>query len=187
MRNSPDHIELARKIRAGDAQAFEQLFRTLARALVRFTARFVRSVETAENIVQDVFVRIWHNRARLDPGLNLKSYFYRACRNQALQHLRHLKIENRDHSAQDLADPVGSPEAAAEAREIAAAVYAAVAELPPHRRLIFTLSKYDHLTYAEIAEIQKISIKTVETQMGRALKFLRLRLAGWHAQGPRDD
>ena len=56
-------------------------------------------------------------------------------------------------------------------------MYEAISELPPHRRMIFTLSKYDHYTYAEIAEIQKISIKTVETQMGRALKFLRKRLA----------
>jgi RNA polymerase sigma-70 factor (ECF subfamily) len=118
----------------------------------------------------------------MDPDLNLKSYLYRACRNQALQHLRHLKIENRDHYKQDLADPGRSPEAAAEAQEIAAAVYAAVAELPPHRRLIFSLSKYDNLTYAEIAEIQQISIKTVETQMGRALKYLRQRLADQYAK-----
>jgi len=182
MQDSRDRIALVHKIRAGNVQAFEHLFRALTPALVRFTARFVRSVEAAENIVQDVFVRIWHNRARMDPDLNLKSYLYRACRNQALQHLRHLKIENRDHCKQDLADPGRSPEAAAEAQEIAAAVYAAVAELPPHRRLIFSLSKYDNLTYAEIAEIQQISIKTVETQMGRALKYLRQRLADQYAK-----
>lgn len=182
MLNRRNQTELVRKIRAGDEQAFEQLFRAFARALVRFTTRFVLSTETAENIVQDVFVRIWHNRARMDPDLNLKSYLYRACRNQALQHLRHLKIENRDDSIQDVVDPARSPEAAVDVQEIAAAVYAAVAELPPLRRLIFTLSKYDQLTYAEIAEIQKISIKTVETQMGRALKFLRLRLRGLYVK-----
>ena len=62
-------------------------------------------------------------------------------------------------------------------KEIAAAVYQAIEALPEKTRILFSMNRFDHLTYAEIAEIQGISIKTVETQMGRALKFLRNRLA----------
>jgi RNA polymerase sigma-70 factor (ECF subfamily) len=168
---------LIRKIRAGDDSAFEELFKLYCRPLVRFALRFVGSTETAEGIVQDVFVRIWHNRSRLDPDLRIRAYLYQAVKNQSLQHLRHLKIVSRDRRMQGWGSADGSPEKEVEEKETARAVYEAVSELPPHRRLIFSLSKYDHYTYAEIAEIQNISIKTVETQMGRALKFLRKRLS----------
>lgn len=170
-------VKMIQSIRRGDETAFEHLFYSHASALIRFTWRFVRNTQIAENIVQDVFVKIWHHRERLDPHLNIKAYLYKAVKNQALQHLRHLKIENRQDDVPDFKSAALSPEDALRIKEIAIAVDQAIAELPPHRRLIFTLSKYDHFTYAEIAEVQNISIKTVETQMGRALKFLRQRLA----------
>ncbi len=175
--SSQTDSDLIQGIRAGDDEAFEELFKTYCRALVRFTLRFVRDTETAEGIVQDVFVRIWHNRERLNPGLNIRAHLYQAVKNQSLQHLRHLKIVNRGQRIPEWGHAAGSPEAAVQEKETAQAVYEAVSELPPHRRLIFTLSKYDHYTYAEIAEIQRISIKTVETQMGRSLEFLRKRLS----------
>lgn len=177
MENTAPESDLIQKIRAGDTLAFEQLFHTYCQALIRFACRFVRDVQVAENIVQDVFVRIWHNRAKLNPDSNIKAYLYKAIKNQTLQHLRHLKIEIRTEYMHNPGNPHNNPEKPLEEQQIAKAVYEAIAELPPHRRLIFTLSKYDHYTYAEIAEIQNISIKTVETQMGRALRFLRKRLA----------
>lgn len=172
--------DLISKIQSGDEKAFESLFYSHASALIRFAWRFVRNTQIAENIVQDVFVKIWHHRDRLDPKLNVKAYLYKAVKNQALQHLRHLKIENRQDTVSEFESSALSPEDSLHAKEIAAAVDQAISELPPHRRLIFTLSKFDHFTYAEIAEIQSISIKTVETQMGRALKFLRKRLSGYY-------
>lgn len=177
MEHTGPKSDLVPKIRAGDTHAFEELFNTYCQALIRFACRFVRDVQVAENIVQDVFVRIWNNRDKLDPDTNIKAYLYKAAKNQSLQHLRHLKIETRTERIHNPGNPHNNPEKPLDEQEIAKAVYEAIAELPPHRRLIFTLSKYDHYTYAEIAEIQNISIKTVETQMGRALKFLRKRLA----------
>jgi RNA polymerase sigma-70 factor (ECF subfamily) len=177
MREMETSRDLIRKIKQGNTPAFEELFRIYSAALIRFGWRIVRNTQIAENIVQDVFVRIWHNRATLDPDLNIKAYLYQAVKNQALQHIRHLKIENRQDDMPDVRHPGRSPEARIEEQETASAVYEAVAQLPPHRRIIFTLSKYDHFTYAEIAAIQNISIKTVETQMGRALKFLRQYLS----------
>jgi RNA polymerase sigma-70 factor (ECF subfamily) len=173
----PDADQI-RRIRSGDDRAYEGLFYAHAPALIRFAWRFVRNTQISENIVQDVFVKIWRHRDRLDPTLNIKAYLYKAVKNQALQHLRHLKIENRQDDVPEFESPARTPEDALRVKEIGEALDRAIAELPPHRRLIFTLSKFDHFTYAEIAEIQNISIKTVETQMGRALKFLRQRLAG---------
>jgi len=178
MTRTQEEKALILRIKEGDAGAFEELFGTHCRALIRFAVRLDGENETAEGIVQDVFVRIWHGRTRLNPDLSLKAYLYQAVKNQSLQHLRHLKIVNRDPRQQEtVPEAPHSPEAEVVLQEVARAVYDAVSELPPHRRMIFTLSKYDHYTYAEIAEIQEISIKTVETQMGRALKYLRKRLA----------
>ncbi len=169
--------ELIREIRKGDATAFAQLFKSTCPALIRYAGRIVHSHQTAENVVQDVFVKIWHHRDRIEPGTNLKAYIYKAVKNQALQHLRHLQVIERSRHNSRINNPQDSPEQVMQDKQLAQAVTQAIGELPPHRRMIFTLSKYDHYTYAEIAEMQNISIKTVETQMGRALKFLRKRLA----------
>jgi RNA polymerase sigma-70 factor (ECF subfamily) len=169
--------ELIKSIREGDADAFKNLFETYCQALVYFAWRFVKNTQAAENIVQDIFLKVWLNRTRLDPALNTKSYLYKAVKNQALQHLRKAKIENRKGNFQVLDDSTKSPEDILNEKEIAVSVQRAISELPTQSRLIFTMSKYSNLKYSEIAEIQNISIKTVETHMGRALKFLRKRLA----------
>jgi RNA polymerase sigma-70 factor (ECF subfamily) len=166
------------KIRAGDAAAFERLFTMYCQPLIRFARRYVQDTGVAENIVQDVFLNIWSNRSRLDPSSKIRTYLYTAVRNQALKHLRHLDVEQRAaERLQPMDHPARTPEHERHDREIAAAVHQSLEALPEKCRIIFSMNRFDHLTYAEIAEIQGISIKTVETQMGRALKFLRKRLA----------
>jgi RNA polymerase sigma-70 factor (ECF subfamily) len=169
--------ELIIKIHEGDADAFKNLFETYCQALIYFAWRYVKNTQVAENIVQDVFLKIWLNRTKLNPALSTKSYLYKAVKNQAMQHLRKAKIESRKGNIQALDGSVKSPEDILDEKEIAISVQRAISELPSKSRLIFTMSKYSNLKYSEIAEIQNISIKTVETHMGRALKFLRKRLA----------
>jgi len=167
--------ERTRRIREGDPFAFEQLFRSTCRALVHFAWRYVGDGGIAENLVQDVFVRVWNNRSVLDPELSLRAYLYKAVRNAALQHLRHQGVEERAQPPPPQAE--GNPEARLQQREMADAIWKAVLELPPGSRRIFSLAKFDHLTYQEVASVEGISVKTVETQMGRALKALRKKLA----------
>ena len=147
--------------------------------MIHFVHRYVQDVPTAENLVQEVFLAVWANRSRLDPAKNVKTYLYTAARNQALKHLRHSDVEDRSAADVSCALPrQDTPEDELRQKEISTAVARAVAALPEKTRIVFSMNRYDHLTYAEIAEIQGVSIKTVETQMGRALKFLRGRLAG---------
>jgi RNA polymerase sigma-70 factor (ECF subfamily) len=170
--------EWVRKIRTGDGEAFEQLFRFYGQLLIHFVRRYVQETSIAENLVQDVFLAIWSNRSQLDPAQNIKTYLYTAAKNQALKHLRHSDVERR--SAAEVIRTFPRPQTPADEwqeKEIAAAVHQAIEALPEKCRILFSMNRFDHLTYAEIAEIQDISIKTVETQMGRALKFLRNRLA----------
>ncbi len=141
----------------------------------------VGSLETAEEIVQDVFLRVWQHRARLDPEGSLKALLYRSCHNAALNHLKHREIEQRwQRQALHAPEPPSAPaESAAQEHELAHAIQHAVAALPERCRLVFLLSRDQGLSYADIARTLGISIKTVETQMGRALKALRGALAAF--------
>ena len=175
---SQTDVALVRRLRAGDGDAFERLFRLHCQPLISFVRRYVRDPSVAEGLVQDVFLAVWARRSELDPTRNIKTYLYTAAKNQALKYFRHSEVERR--STEALAAELPRPKTVEDERrekEIAASVYQAIEALPEKCRIIFTMNRYDRLTYAEIAEIQEISVKTVETQMGRALKSLRERLA----------
>lgn len=165
------------RIRSGDEVAFQKLFMRYCQPLINFARRYVQDTPTAENLVQDVFLKIWANRARLNPALSIKTYLYTAVKNQALRQLRHSDVEHRSiENLMALTAPAKTPEDEWDEKEIAESVHQAIAELPEKCRIIFSMNRFDNLTYAEIAKVLNLSIKTVETQMGRALKFLRKRL-----------
>jgi RNA polymerase sigma-70 factor (ECF subfamily) len=177
--DAADRALLAR-LRVGDAAAFDAIFRGRYALLVGVAERMLRDRAVAEELVQEVLLNLWRRREALDPDEALGPYLVRATRNRALNHLRHLAVERRD--AAHAAGPTEAPAAGvgrAVAAELAAAVGAAVAELPPRCREVFTMSRARGLSYAEIAEALGISVKTVEAQMGRALRTLRERLAPW--------
>ncbi len=173
----------AARIRRGDRRAFKALFHAHYEPLFRYAFRYVRSVEVAEDLVQDVFLDLWVRRASWHPRHSPKAYLFGAVRNQTLNHRRGLRARNqhavRFEEAEDVLRDVPSaenPERALHGRELAGAAQRAIKELPSRRRHIFILSREHDLTYAEIAAVLSISIKTVETQMGRALRHLRQRL-----------
>lgn len=177
-KHNQNESEWVEKIRDGNAEAFENLFKAYCQPLINFARRFVRDIQIAENIVQDVFLKIWTNRIKLNPSLNLKTYLFTAVRNQSLNHLRHAKMErNSVADMQLIATPAKTPENGWREKELAASIRQAINELPKKCQTIFLMNRFDQLTYQEIADILNLSIKTVETQMGRALKFLRKRLS----------
>jgi RNA polymerase sigma-19 factor, ECF subfamily len=174
-----DH-ELVSRIRKGDERALEVIFRAHFAGMATFVQRYVHSPDVAEELVQDIFFKIWTKREQLVEIESLKTYLYRAARNQALNFLRRGKLERRWTEEQALeGEPVTTFAADDDAsgQELAAAVQAAIDRLPPRCREVFLLSRDGGLTYAEIARSLGISIKTVETQMGRGLKSLRVALA----------
>ena len=169
--------EIIKQIILGDAVEFEKLFKSYFQLLVNFCYCFVEDVSIAENIVQEVFLKIWANREKLDPEIKIKFYLYRAVKNKALNHLRHLKVTKS--SVEDVYSyniPGKTPEEEINEEEIVELLSKAIEELPEKCKIIFFMSKYDNLKYSEIAEILDISIRTVEYHMRRALKFLRKHL-----------
>lgn len=176
----PDSLtaETLARARAGERDAFEQLFRCWYGRLASYAARLTQGADAAEDVVQDLFVALWNRREALPELDKLPAYLHRAARNRALNHLRQQKTAGKWLGTQD-SDP--SVPAVAESellgQEVAERVQAALAGLPPRSREIFLLSRDQGLTYNTIAETLGISVKTVETLMGRSLKALREALA----------
>lgn len=174
-----DDLALAERVWAGDRSAFESLFRREYPGLATYARNLVGAREPAEDIVQDVFVILWTRRDRLRMPENLVGYLYRSVRNRAFNHLR-----GERHRADWLArhtDPDPETPAVAQQRvegiDIRQAIRKAAAHLSPRCREVFELSRERNLTYPMIAETLGISIKTVETLMGRALAGIRRQLA----------
>ena len=176
MESLPETDLLAR-IRAGDREAFERLFLQWYPRLCDWGFRLLESRDAAEDAAQEVFVALWRGRERLPEPASLAAYLHRAVRNRALNQLRQQKTAGRWLAAQNFELEI-SPDAETGLadRELDAAYRAALAELAPRGREVFVLSREQGLTYAQIAETLGISVKTVETLMGRAIAALRGKL-----------
>jgi RNA polymerase sigma-70 factor (ECF subfamily) len=169
--------EWIRDIKAGNQKAFEMLFNFYCQRLINFIRRYVADIQIAENIVQDVFVHVWNHRANLDPSRLIKSYLFKAVKNEALKEIRHRNAETKSQQKLiDLIVPDIDPEKELTTDEMNKEIHQAINELPDKCREIFKMNRFDGLKYAEIAETLNISEKTVETQMGRAFKKLRIKL-----------
>lgn len=169
-----------------DEVAFERLFRTHYDALCIFAESYVRSAHVAEELVEDVFCWIWQHRAEWQVRDDVKAYLYGAVRNRALRVLARGRVaeQARDEALREqrtpgLGEPAPGPEARVEASELARAVAGAVAGLPPKCRETYLLHRQHEMSYAEIAAVMGTSRKTVENQLARAVKALRLTLAAW--------
>jgi RNA polymerase sigma-70 factor (ECF subfamily) len=176
--------ELLEGLRAGSRTAFDAIFRQQYATLVGSAVSILHDRSAAEDVVQDVMLELWRRRESLIIETTLRSYLFRATRNRSLNRIRHEQVERR---AEPLLaqDPFLNPAAdrRVHEREIASAVRSAVAELPTRCREVFELSRVHGLKYAEIADVMSISIKTVEAQMGKALRLIRERLAPWLPHG----
>lgn len=172
---------LTAALRQGDETAFDYLFRALYAPLVRYTTGLTDGdPDEAEDLVQQAFVRLWDQRATLDVQHSLKAYLYRTVHNAALNRLRAARTRDRytDHQTRQMEDQY-TPAASESGSELQQRLKAALDKLPPQCRQVFELSRFEELKYREIAEHLGISIKTVETQMGKALRLLRHELVDY--------
>ncbi|HXE58808.1 MAG TPA: RNA polymerase sigma-70 factor [Gemmatimonadales bacterium] len=180
---APDpYVHWIARIARGDAQAFEALFRALYDRLCAFAESYVGSPQAAEEIVDDVFLNLWVGREQLRIRSSVLSYLFVAVRNKSLTHLSRANLERRYAErvrAQEplpMVDGVQEVEEQAATNELLVLVQEAIRQLPPRARQTYVLYYQQHLSYAEIAGIMGVSVKTVENQLSRALKILWLRL-----------
>jgi RNA polymerase sigma-70 factor, ECF subfamily len=163
------------RIAAGDQGAFEALFREHYRALCAFARQYMKDAEKAEDLVQDLFFRLWQDRAKIQVTMSVKAYLFASVRNRCLNAVA---VQSRVRSLNDEEDEAVFEEDVSEEERThrLARVHAAIEALPEERRKVFKLSRYEGLKYQEIADRLGISVKTVENQMGKALKTLREEL-----------
>lgn len=156
-------------------EKIELLFRAYYARLCKSLYRVLRNTEEAEDIVQETFLKLWDRRQQLEIGPGTPSYLYRACYNTALNVLRQRKPQEQPEAAGALAGD-NRADGALELLELEERIALAVEALPPKTRLVFSMSRYDQLSYKAIAEHLDISLKSVEKHMGIALERLRHHL-----------
>lgn len=163
---------------AGDETAFEMIFRTYYQPLCNYAHTFLQDKEEAEEIVQGTFLSVWEKRDALTIRTAVRPYLYAMVRNACLNVIKHEKIKQK-HAVEEVALAPHSHDSVAHAvasSELEAKIQDAMEKLPEQCRLVFKLSRFEELKYAEIAEQLDISVKTVENHMGKALKIMREQL-----------
>ncbi|MFH5832168.1 RNA polymerase sigma factor [Halalkalibaculum sp. DA3122] len=174
---------LVREIQEGNVRAFKNVMRTYYRELIDFAHHYVKSSYLAKDVVQDVFANIWERRSSWSPDRSLKMYLYQSVKNEALKLLRNRKTERKyiESYLEERGEAKIYPEQMeiSEEREFQEAAQQAIQSLPERARMTYQLHRRDGLTYKEIAQVMDVSHKTVESQMSRALRILRERLANY--------
>jgi RNA polymerase sigma-70 factor, ECF subfamily len=162
-----------------DYRAFERLFKQYYRPVCAYAIKILNNPEIAEEVASDVFFKLWRNRERIEIQSSFDSYLFRAVRNQCFDYLKSQpKMPDLDIAEVpfELLTTTPSPEQEMVYWELYEKVEEAIEQLPPQCKLIFRMSRDEGFKYREIAEKLGLSVKTVETQMGRALKHLRDQL-----------
>ncbi len=164
-----------RKIRKGDIVSFEKLFHSYYADLCSYARGMVGQKGIAEEVVQEVFYNIWKNRETLHITRSLYAYLYRATFNNGMMYLRRFRREYlmEDGAGTEPATDAPDPSQILQLDEVTALLAHTLDCLSERTREIFRLNRYEGLKYREIAEKLSISEKTVEANMGKALKALR--------------
>lgn len=166
--------ELQEKVALGDQQAFTQLYLLFGKKLILFGTSLLRSREIAEELVEDVYVRLWANRQQITSIENLTVYLYVAVKNKALNKLSEKASELiaapfdfLDSSVDEFA---ADPHDLMITSEMMSRMQTVIETLPPRCKMIFKLIREDGLKYKEVAEILNISVNTIDVQMAIAVK-----------------
>lgn len=166
--------ELVAAVHGGDTLAFNAVFLRWYPQVQKFLLTLVKEAALAEDLAQSVFIKVWLNRERLDPTKSLKNYLLVLSRNSALDVFK----SKRNLVMADLATPPEKPssdhtEFMAEVSEAQSRILHAVEQMPPQRKSVFVMSRFQHLSSEEIAEILGLSVRTVEKHLQLALENIR--------------
>ena len=161
-----------------DENAFEQVFKTHFKSLRSYACTLLNDEANGEEIVQQVFLKLWERADNISISGSIAAYLYRAVHNESLNHIKHEKVKSAHqmHVAYSMKNSTDSAPKTLQSKELEKKIQFALNELPEQCRTIFQMSRFEEMKYREIADQLKISIKTVENQMGKALKILRAKL-----------
>lgn len=161
-----------------DENAFEQVFKTYFKNLHAYACTILKDEISAEEIVQNVFFKLWERNDTISINGSVAAYLYRAVHNESLNYIKHEKVKSSHqmHVAYSMKNQTEPASKKLSAKELQQKINEALKELPEQCRTIFQMSRFEEMKYREIADKLDISVKTVENQMGKALKILRIKL-----------
>jgi len=170
-----------------DEAAFENYFKQHFASLCTWCQhKYEFDTDLAKEVVHTAFIKLWNNRGTLPAEMPVKAFLHKVIINTSLDILRHTKVRERFErfvQQRNESAAANTPQESYDSKKLQTDIDTAISELPEQMRTIFELSRYEGLKYAEIARQLNVSVNTVETQMGRALKKLRIRLAAYLSSG----
>ena len=161
-----------------DEAAFEQVFKTHYKNLHAYAFTMLKDEDEAEEMVQQVFFKLWERSEHLSFSGSIAAYLYRAVHNESLNFIKHQKVKagHQLHVAYSMKNKSEQAHSKMIRKELEYKFREALNELPEQCRTVFQLSRFEDMKYKEIADKLDISVKTVENHMGKALKLLRTKL-----------
>lgn len=159
---------------------FEQVFKEHFKNLHAYACSILKDEDEAEEMVQNVFYKLWEKKEKIGELQSVPAYLYRSVYNECMNYVKHEKVKmTYEAHAVHHGSIAGQATDTATAKELEHRIAEALADLPEQCRTIFQLSRFEELKYREIADKMGLSVKTVENQMGKALKILRTKLADY--------
>jgi RNA polymerase sigma-70 factor, ECF subfamily len=177
--NDTHFIELLAK---RDESAFEKVFKDNFKKLQSYAITIVGDENVAEEMVQNVFFKLWDRSEKINIQASIAAYLYRAVYNESCNYLKHQKVKQgflnySKHAMNDISTEKASKKVSV--TELEQRIKNALNDLPEQCRTVFQLSRFEELKYQQIADTLGISIKTVEAQMGKALRIMRVKLVDY--------
>lgn len=165
----------------GDGETFEKLFKTHFKSLHAYAYTIVKEEMAAEEMVQNVFYKIWEKKKGMEISSSALAYLYKSVYHESLNFLKHQKVKAayQSHTVYQMKNESDYASKKVMLSELQQQIDKALSELPEQCRTIFQMSRFEELKYQEIADRLGLSIKTVENQMGKALKILRVKLVDY--------
>lgn len=157
---------------------FEEVFKSHYKRLHAYACTILKDEDEAEEIVQNVFVKLWEKKEKITELQSLNAYLYRAVYNDCINHLKHEKVKAsyRSYAVHTNSEMDNSTQQG-KVLQLEERLRQALEELPEQCRTIFQMSRFEELKYREIADRMGLSVKTIENQMGKALKLMRIKMA----------
>lgn len=179
-----NEAQLLQKLKAGDQSAFDRLFKQYYKYLVVIAYKYVKDDHLSRDLVQDVYMDLWKRRESIDIELSLKFFLRRAVINRSLSTIRkNSRMSFEEDAGLNVATKSNETESHYQMKELNEVLEAAYAKLPARCLEVFKLSRHEGLSHKEIAAKLDISTKTIENQMTKALKIIRVALKEYGAIG----
>jgi RNA polymerase sigma-70 factor, ECF subfamily len=173
---SVEEKQVITQVVTGDLNTFEMVFRDYYKPLVRYGNTFLKDSDDAEDIVQQVFVSLWEKRDQLDIQTSIRAVLYKSVQNACLNKIKHLKVRTIYADEMKATAVYEDSSDSVQAAELNERIQQAMESMPEQCGRIFKMSRFEQLRYQEIADQLGLSVKTIENQMGKALKIVREEL-----------